>query len=206
MYIPSTFQVTDNSQLHELMEAYNFAAVLTVDPDGLPFATHMPLMLERERGPYGTLVGHMARANPQWRHFQADQDILVMFQGPHAYISPSWYVGAFNVPTWNYAVVHAYGVPRIVEEAGQIQAMLDALVDHHEKTMATPWTADWADPRHEKLIKAVVGFELPITRLEGKFKLNQNKSQADQKGVIQAVDAADHPDGPAMAQLMTRNL
>jgi len=113
MYIPNSHRADDRAQLHGLMRQYNFATLVTQHEDA-PFATHLPFLLDTERGAHGTLLAHLARANPQWRDFVAGREVLVIFQGPHAYISPSWYQVHPSVPTWNYAVVHAYGVPRII--------------------------------------------------------------------------------------------
>lgn len=200
MYIPTLFKEEQLDTLHSLMQAHNFATLITCQA-GTPFATHLPFMLHAQRGPYGTLVAHMARANPQWQHFSTEAEVLVIFQGPHAYITPSWYTSEFNVPTWNYAVVHAYGTPRLIEEPEKIQRMLDELVDYHEAPRTPPWTFEWSE-RHVNLTKAIVAFELPITRLEGKFKLNQNRSAEDRAGVIQGLDSSPAEAERAVATLM----
>ena len=141
MYIPKINQLDHMDEIFALMEAYSFATVVTTDEQGLPFATHMPVLTNRSRGPYGTLISHIARANPQWRHFSKNEEVLVIFHGPHAYISPSWYTGEFNVPTWNYMAVHAYGRPRIVEEKETLQQMLTELVSHFEADLPPSWSA-----------------------------------------------------------------
>ena len=131
MYIPKLFREEDVSVLHALMQTYSFATVVT-QHEGVPYATHLPLTLRPEQGPYGTLIGHMARANPQWRDFgmqgEGEQEALVIFQGPHTYVSPSWYTVHPSVPTWNYAAVHAYGVPEIVDDEAALYTMLQHLV------------------------------------------------------------------------------
>src|SRR5688572_31558658 len=139
MYIPSSFRADNPAELQTLMRRHNFAILVTQqysspgsDRGGAPFATHLPFLLEAERGPRGTLLAHMARANPQWRDFAAGQEALVIFQGPHAYISPSWYEVHPSMPTWNYAAIHAYGVPRVVDDRDRLYRMLEALVDTHE--------------------------------------------------------------------------
>src|SRR5260370_40830619 len=123
MYIPKAFREDDIKTLHTFMREYSFATLVT-QQEGMPFASHLPFLLDREQGPYGTLLAHMARANPQWRDFDGTQEALVIFQGPHAYISPSWYQASLSVPTWNYAVAHAYGQPRIIEDQAILYTLL----------------------------------------------------------------------------------
>ncbi|MEZ4658373.1 MAG: FMN-binding negative transcriptional regulator [Caldilineaceae bacterium] len=209
MYIPKSFAEHDLQTLQTFMQQNAFATLITMAEDA-PFATHMPFVLDAERGSNGVLISHMARANPQWRHFatMAERriDTLVIFQGPHAYISPNWYASEFSVPTWNYTAVHAYGRPVIVEDEQRLQAMLDELVAVYESAMPQPWSAPWGDDRYTNLTKAIVGFEMEITRLEGKFKLNQNRPVADQQGVIAQFTDSTHADERAVAQLMTSNL
>lgn len=201
MYIPRLNRVDHIPTLHQIMEHNNFAALVS-EHDGAPFATHLPLMLDPTRGEYGTLRGHMARANPQWKSFEASREVLVIFQGPHAYISPSWYVPGQNVPTWNYAIVHAYGVPQLVEEPAALEPMLRELVDAHEAHFEHPWSMELPDDYVQTMIKAIVGFEIPIVRLEGKFKMSQNRSAEDRSRVIQALTTGNDPLGPAVAALM----
>src|SRR6476619_6129904 len=135
MYLPKSFQVEDLPELHAFMRAYNFATLVT-QHEGAPFATHLPFLLDAERGPHGMLLAHMARANPQWRDFAAAGEALVIFQGPHAYISPSWYETHPSVPTGNYAVGHGYGRPQSVEDQAMLRHMLETLVDTHEAAFA----------------------------------------------------------------------
>ncbi|MEZ4709803.1 MAG: FMN-binding negative transcriptional regulator [Caldilineaceae bacterium] len=209
MYIPKSFVEHDIPTLQTFIQQNAFATVITMADSG-PFATHMPFVLDPVRGSNGVLISHMAKANPQWRHFahMAAQDIdtLVIFQGPHAYISPSWYASEFSVPTWNYTAVHAYGRPVIIEDEQRLQAMLDELVAVYESAMPQPWSVPWSDARYTNLTKAIVGFEMEITRLEGKFKLNQNRPVADQQGVIAQFQDSAHTDERIIAQRMMRNL
>jgi transcriptional regulator len=201
MYLPKSFRIEDLPELQAFMSAYSFASLVT-QHDGAPFASHLPFMLDAERGSYGTLLAHMARANPQWRDFAAGGEVLVMFQGPHTYISPSWYETHPSVPTWNYAVVHAYGIPRIVEDHASLQRMLERLVDTHEAAFAQPWRMDLPQEYVDTMMRAVVGFEIEITRLEGKFKLSQNRSDRDQQLVTQALAQSEHPLDIGVAELM----
>jgi transcriptional regulator len=135
MYMPKSLQETDRTTLHQLMQMYSFATLIT-QADGMPYANHVPLLLRPDDGPHGTLVGHLARANSQWRHFDADREVLVIFQGPHTYVSPSWYGVHPSVPTWNYAVVHAYDTPRVMDDHDEFYAALSALVQVYEAPSA----------------------------------------------------------------------
>ncbi len=176
MYIPAAFRESRLEVLHALIREHSFATLVS-HVDGQLFATHLPLLLDPARGPNGTLRGHMARANPHWRSFERGDEALVIFQGPHAYISPNWYVAEQAVPTWNYSVVHAYGTPVLVEDAGGIRALLDDTVATFEAPFAEQWsTARAGDEYISHMAQAIVAFEVGITRLEGKRKLSQNRS------------------------------
>ena len=204
MYIPNSFRTDDRAQLHELMRQYNFATLVT-QHEGAPFATHLPFLLDADRGPHGTLLAHMARANPQWRDFAAGGEALVIFQGPHAYISPSWYQSHPSVPTWNYAVAHAYGAPRIIEDHDTLYRMLEALVDTHEAGFAQPWRMELPHDYTDKMMRAVVGFEIEIARLEGKLKLSQNRSEQDQRRVAEMLGESQDPLSVDVAAMMENN-
>ena len=169
MYTPPAFREDDLKQMHTLMNDYSFATLVT-QQDGVPLACHLPFMLNSERGQYGTLLSHMARANTQWQAFDGSQEVLVIFQGPHTYVSPSWYVDnvGVNVPTWNYAVVHAYGKPRLITEQDDLYTLLQALVQKHEAMFEHPWEFQPSDDFMHSKMKGFVGFEMEITRLEGK--------------------------------------
>ena len=201
MYIPRLFKETDQAELHRLIQAHSFGTLIT-QHEGAPFATHLPFLLQFESGPHGTLVGHMARANPQWRDFDADCQALAIFQGPHAYISPSWYKSELSVPTWNYAVVHAYGTPRAIEDHDEIAEILRASVQTYETPLAQPWAFDLPEDYVDKMIRAIVGFAIPITRLEGKFKLNQNRTLEDQQRVVEVLQQQDDVLSADVASLM----
>lgn len=198
MYTPKHFEIHDRDLLFALMDRFSFATLVTVD-GGVPVATHLPYLIERGRGAQGMLISHMARANTQWHTFAADREVLTIFQGEHGYISPSWYTQQPNVPTWNYTVVHAYGRPRIIDDAAAL-AMLAQVIAKHEATYAQPWTMD-----HDyatKLLRGIVAFEIEITRLEGKFKLSQNRTERDQQQVIAALSESSDPLDRALAQQM----
>ena len=186
MYIPHHFQVEDPAPLFDLMRQFSFATLVSTH-EGTPVAAHLPFMLRPDAGPNGTLLGHMARANPQWRSFDPECEVLTIFQGDHAYISPAWYLQHPSVPTWNYAVVHAYGLPRIVEDPDAVKRMLQELVHQHESGFQTPWQMDLPPDYEANMIKGIVAFEITLTRLEGKFKLSQNRGAPDRQGVITAL-------------------
>jgi transcriptional regulator len=188
MYIPPAFREDDLEVLHALMRDYSFAVVVT-QQGGVPVATHLPLLLDSERGAYGTLLGHMARANAQWTGFNGEQEALVIFQGPHTYVTPSWYEPGLHVPTWNYATVHAYGKPRIMTDQGALITLLHTLVQTYESGFEQPWKLDMPDDALQSKLKQIVGFEMEITRLEGKFKLSQNRPEIDQARVAAELQA-----------------
>lgn len=176
MYIPAFNAVTEEAPLWEVMREFNFAMLITA-PDGVPFATSIPFTpLEHSR----KLTAHVARANPQWQHFATAKEVLVVFQAEHAMISSRWYEKHPNVPTWNYAIVHVYGTPRLLD-VDETRAQLIALMEKHGHT------ADMSALSEKYLAgmqNELVGFEIDITRIEGKFKLSQNRSKQDQQNVI----------------------
>ena len=212
MYIPKFNAVTDTALLFDLMRAFSFATLVTTH-EGAPFATHLPFLIYPERGQQGTLVAHMARGNAQWRDLASAEaegrEALVIFQGAHTYISPSWYADhaqdRMNVPTWNYMVVHAYGVPSVIEDETRVRGELRALVDQHEAGFETPWTMDLPEDYLRKQVGAIVAFEMPITRLEGKFKLSQNRSLGDQMRVIERLLASEDPNAREVGAAMRAN-
>lgn len=204
MYIPSWFQEENTEVLHDLMQQFSFATLVTT-VEGRPFATHLPFLLDASTGASGTLRAHMARPNPQWRHFEAGQEALVIFQGPHGYISPAWYEQHPSVPTWNYAVVHAYGVPRLLEDSALIP-LLQAVVTQYEGGREDAWKLDLPEDYLAKMICGIVGFEIEITRLEGKFKLSQNRSLEDRSQVIHTLAESNAPASLELADWMRRTL
>jgi len=204
MYVPKPFAETDRETLFDLIEAHPFGLLVTA-ADGAPVGSHIPFVLDRAAGEHGTLQAHVARGNPQWRGFDGKTDVLCVFQGPHAYISPGWYDPANPaVPTWNYAVVHAYGVPRIVEDPAHLRAQQQALVARFEAGRGEPWTIDSQGADYvDGMLKGIVAFEIPVSRLEGKFKLNQNHPEGNRRGAIVGLRSeAGDPDSLAIAALM----
>ncbi|MBB6097200.1 transcriptional regulator [Deinobacterium chartae] len=195
MYIPSYYEVTDSRILEGFMRQYPFATLVTA-PGGVPFASHLPFVIG---GGNQTLClrAHLARANPQAAHLQRPGEVLVIFQGPHAYVSNRWYASAPNVPTWNYATVHAYGTVRVVGEAERLAHL------HELSETFDPGALGAAPERYlEGMARGTVGFELTVTRLEGKFKLSQNRRPEDQAGVRAALEASADPLEREIARLM----
>src|ERR1700733_11310928 len=201
MYVPKVFAVEDVWRLQDFMEAFNFATIVT-QRDGELTASHIPFLLDRTKEPHGALRAHIAIRNPQIKDLQAGAQALVIFQGPHSYVSPSWYVQPENVPTWNYTVVHAYGVPKIGDRAAMV-ALLKDLTGKHEKGFEQPWDFDPDAAWVQKLLPEIAAFEIKIEKLQGKFKLNQNRTPADRAGVIQALSGSADPIQRSVAELMT---
>ena len=201
MYTPAQFALHDPAALFDLIERYSFG-LLVSQHDGEPLATHLPLLADRTATPQGHLTGHMARANPQWQ--QADgRQVLAVFSGPHAYISPSWYDAANVVPTWNYVAVHVYGTFHAIhDEAGMLQ-IVRKTVQAYEATMPAPWSMDAQADFNAKMLKAIVGFRIDITRIEGKLKLSQNQPRDRQEKVAQALAASTDQNAQEIAALMT---
>ncbi len=202
MYIPPAFRVDDPSTLASFIREHSFATVVSWG-EGVLFASHLPVLYRPEDGSSGTLVSHMARANPQWRHFESGGEVLVMFHGPHAYISPTWYQTQLAVPTWNYAAVHVYGVPSLLSDHDAVVRLLSETIAAYEGTRERPWTGELPDDFRDKLVQGIVAFEIPISRLEGKFKLGQNRSPEDQQGVFDALSRSGNADSLAVVKMMT---
>lgn len=201
MYVPAHFKEENAARIAGVMRANSFATLITFD-GARPFASHVPLVLRPEREPHGALMGHIARANPQWRHFAGGAEVLAIFTGPHAYISPGWYSSPHMVPTWNYVAVHAYGVPRVVQESAALEEILRLTVNEYESGQPAPWQ-DALPPDHKAgMMKAIVGFEIEITRLEAKFKLSQNRTPEDIAGAVAALGQSPSQTERELAALM----
>jgi transcriptional regulator len=200
MYVPTAFEETDQAKLHAFIKAHSFGLLVSTHR-GEPFATHLPFLLERD----GSLAGHMARANPQWQDLDGQQ-VLVVFSGPHAYVSPSWYEADNVVPTWNYVAVHAYGTLRLVEDVPGLTRILAASVETFEGSLPNPWLLDTASDFFQRFVRGVVGFRIEVTRLEGKWKLNQNHPRERRERVVRVLEKAEDPDAREIARLMTEML
>ena len=198
MYIPAAFKINDPAKLAAVMREHSFATLISVH-DGSPFASHLPLLYDAVRGEFGTIRGHMSRANPLWQHFAAGGEALVIFHGPHSYISPRWYVDGDSVPTWNYVVVHAYGIPAVIEDSNWLSALVDETVAKYESDPSLLRPIPPAS--RANLLRGIVGFEIPISRLEGKFKLGQNRSESDRRATHEALVSSDKSDARALSEV-----
>ncbi|MFO1001908.1 MAG: FMN-binding negative transcriptional regulator [Planctomycetaceae bacterium] len=201
MYTPPSFVENDLRTLHDFMDQNSFATLISAGEQE-PFASHLPLLIERDRGTQGVLAGHFARANPHWQMANG-QRVLVIFHGPHAYISPGWVQSKTMVPTWNYVAVHAYGVLRIVDHPDCVRDILTRMVSRYESSREQPWTMDLADQGFiEKLTSAIVGFEVEIDRLEGKWKLSQNHPAERREQIVTGLLETERNDELQIARLM----
>jgi transcriptional regulator len=206
MYVPKAFAVTDREVLHSFIEANSFATLVTT-VEGTPIATRLPMLLDRAAGIHGTLIGHVARANPHWRSFDGNAPALAMFDGPHAYISPHWYATSPAVPTWNYATVHAYGTPRVLDDSRRVEEIVDRLTAKYEAALPQPWSAHEIPAEFKSnLLKAIVGFEMSIDRIEGKFKFGQNRPPEDQVAMLAVIEAGGDARSHELAELIRREM
>lgn len=205
MYVPSSFAETDINVLQDFIEQNSFATLVTLRED-VPFASHIPILLDRNQGEYGQLVGHFAKANPQ-SGTAALEKVLTIFHGPHAYISPSWYETGDLVPTWNYQAVHVYGRYSAIDDPEQLKDVLNQYVNFYEAGQPTPWAMQTVDPEFfDQLLKSIVGFTIDIERIEGKFKLSQNHPVDRQKKVIDALQQQRTENSQAIARQMQDRL
>lgn len=202
MYIPKHFEQSDRGAIFDFMAAHSFATVVTRRGDE-PFASHLPLLVDPATGPHGTLVGHLAKANPQASD-AAGQQALVIFGPVHTYISPTWYAEPNVVPTWNYATVHAYGRWEVLDDPATLRKIVADTVEVHERHMPTPWHVDEAGTLVDALLPQIVGFRITIERLEAKWKLNQNHAQARRDRVVAALETRDDYDSHTIAELIRR--
>ncbi len=209
MYLPKHFEETRVDVLHGLIRAYPFGVLVTLTGGGLD-ANHIPFEVAPDPSPFGTLRGHFARANPIWRQTSPGAEALVIFQGPHTYISPSWYATKRTtgkvVPTWNYAVVHAHGVPRFIDHQAWLRAFVEKLTERHEAQRQEPWKVTDAPADYiNKQVGAIVGLEIPVTRLVGKWKVSQNRSPDDRAGVVEGLKRDTQRSAEAMADLVRQS-
>jgi transcriptional regulator len=207
MYIPASFQQPDTSALHDFIQQHSFGVLVTSPDDtagGALNASHLPLLLDRSCSPNGRLIGHMAKANDQWQ--AADNArVLVIFSGPHAYISPRWYSAQNVVPTWNYVAVHASGTLKLIEDPDRLVKIIRETVNTYEKLLKTPWSLDQPAPEFiDRLLPAIVGFEIDIDVLEGKWKLSQNHDADRRAGVIIGLNETGNTQDAEIATLMSR--
>ena len=203
MYIPPAFAVTDPVKLGEIISANSFGLLISRDGDSF-FASHLPFLFDPRRGKSGVLRCHMAKANRHRQLFKEGEESFVIFNGPHAYISPTWYVAEAAVPTWNYVTVHVHGVPRLLQTEAELEQVLDETVKKHESGMPNPWTPNLPPEMKSKLQQALVGFEIEITRMEGKFKLGQNRSKEDRQKMLEALESSPDSESIRLAEIMRR--
>jgi transcriptional regulator len=208
MYCPAAFRQDDLPTLHAQIQACGLAVVTSSGAQGLQ-ASHLPLLLEPDEGEFGTLYGHFARANPHWRDLAAGAEALVVFSGADAYVHPGWYPAKAEhgkvVPTWNYIAVHAWGQAEVFDEPERLLQLVSRLSERHEQGRPQPWAVSDA-PRDyiDSMLRAIVGFALPIRRLEGKWKLSQNRSSNDQAGVRTGLATSNNPRDHELAARMNR--
>ena len=201
MYMPPKFTESDRGVALAAIKNPGWGYLVGV-ADGVPTAAHLPFLLQGAPGAE-KLVAHMARANPHWQSFADGVEQLVVFAGPHTYVSPRWYAAEPAVPTWNYVAVHVYGVPRVVDDAQEVYAAQKRLVDFHESGTDRPWRLeDMPEDFVAGMLGAIVNFEIPIARIEAKFKLSQNRTADDRKGVIAALGQGEREDSRRIAALM----
>jgi transcriptional regulator len=203
MYVPSSFEIEDKERVDAFLQRYAFATLVSSPPSGI-VATHLPAVVRRTAsGP--VLVGHVARANPHWESMDGATEALAIFLGPHAYVSPTWYATGPAVPTWNYGTVHVYGRPRANADAAFTRDLLDELVLRYERGPGA-WRFEEQPPRFsEQLLSAIVAFEMPVDKLEAKFKLGQNRSLEDRRGTVAGLERSASPEAAALAAFTRSN-
>jgi transcriptional regulator len=207
MYLPELFRVEDVAQMHALMRARPFAALVSAGPSGL-FASHLPTVL-KDDGRYGVIECHLARANPHCRDLAGGGEALMIFQGAEGYITPNWYPskaeGGKVVPTWNFAAVHAYGRPEVVNDADRLRRHVTELTAQQERNQRQPWAPSDAPASFiDAMLRGIVGFRFAITRLEGKWKMSQNRTPQDREGVVKGLASRDRGDDREIAELVAR--
>jgi transcriptional regulator len=206
MYTPKPYIEADLATLHAGIRAWSFGTLITVGPSGVN-ATHLPFLLDEQEGGQGLLTTHLSKKNAQYDDLRAGAETLAIFQGPHAFITPSWYVKQSTFPTWNYTAIHARGTPRVIEERMAIHAVLRRTVALYDTPLGGNWDFDampfdFVAPR----LDMIAAVEIPVRVLEGKYKLNQDRSEEDRRGVIDALERLGDPQGVAMAGLMKQQM
>jgi len=199
VYIPEFNREEDRATILAFMRANPFA-ILVSNVEGVPFATHLPLLID-EKGDQIVVQGHMAKANAHWKSMKESEESLIIFHGPHAYISPSLYENRESVPTWNYAAVHVYGEPTLFTDEESLRATLHRMIDTFESSYMTQWS-ELSEEYQSRMMKHIVGFNIKVKRLEGKFKLSQNRTKGEQAQVIQSLNQSQDSNISGVAQLM----
>lgn len=206
MYVPKNFEQSDIEVLHDLIVTYPLATLVTMSSNGIN-ANHIPLHLLKDKGQYGTLQGHVARANPVWSDIDNSIEALIIFQGPNSYITPTWYPTKQEhgkvVPTWNYVTVHAYGKLRVIDDPVWVKSQLELLTAQQEASFDKPWAvADAPVEFTDKMIGAIVGIEMLITKLTGKWKVSQNQPALNQAGIIEGLKSLNTDEATKFATLV----
>ena len=204
MYNPKYYEVEDRSKLLEFMQTNSFG-ILFSHTGAEPMASHLPFILDENGGEQGLILGHMARANSQWKHADGQQ-VLAIFHGAHAYVSPSWYQEEDTVPTWNYVAVHATGLFKAVEDRTAIEEIVGRITDYYESSQPQPWQADFSTPYADQMVKGIVAFEIEITQLQGKWKLNQNHPEVRRRRVANQLKTMDGDNDRQIAGLIYEDL
>lgn len=209
LYIPKHYENSDVRQLHALIDQHPLGTWVTVGSEGI-VANHIPFLIDAQRGEFGTLVAHIAKANPVWRALADGNESIVIFHGPEAYVSPSWYPSKKEhgkvVPTWNYVAVHAHGPARAIHEHAWLMALVERLTARHEAGRAEPWKVSDAPADYvARRINAIVGIEIPVMRIEGKWKVSQNQPRADMQGIVAGLDGEARTGSAQMARLVEKH-
>lgn len=210
MYVPTFNEENDLPTLHGLIRSRPLGLWSSL-ANGEIVINHIPFVLHENRGEFGTLVGHVARSNTIWKEFSTELESVIVFQGEQAYITPSWYPSKHKhgraVPTWNYVVVHAHGIPRKIEDPEWLLTHLNELTDIHESEQSLPWkVSDAPDDFIDQLLKAIVGIEIPISKLTGKWKLGQNRPEPDKLGLIAGLKSTGEADADALANELNQSM
>jgi len=202
MYIPAAFRVSEEATILSFIERYDFSTIVTSSASDGMVATHVPVLVKRD-GDRVVLQGHVARANEHWRGFDGRTPALAIFHGPHGYVSPTWYATAPAVPTWNYAVVHLYGRPVVTEDRHAVSRILETLVKKYERRRPRPYrTGELTRALYHEMLARIVAFEMPVEKIEAKFKLGQNRSREDREGAVNGLMAEGSPDAATLAAFM----
>lgn len=204
MYLPRHYAVTDRQQLHDFIKGNGFGILFSGNgPE--PVASHLPFILDESAGKQGTLLSHMAGANRQWRHADGQQ-VLTVFQGPHTYVSPTWYEDPETVPTWNYVAVHVYGILKVVQDQERLQSILARITDYYEASLPQPWQAEFTSEYARQMVKRIVVFGIEIDKMQGKWKLNQNHPEERRRRVVDVLKTMPGDNSRGIATLMEPGL
>lgn len=204
LYIPKAFENNDKKKLYDFIQRNSFGILFSQEENG-PFATHLPFLIDENQGENGILIGHMAKQNPHWKNLN-NKEVLVIFSGPHAYISPTWYNEDHTVPTWNYAAVHIYGTFRMINEQDELVELIEKTVNFYESSMTNPWNARFNNKFISGLMNGIIGFEIKINKIEGKWKFNQNHTIERQQNLVKGLRTSNQYHSEEIAEIMEENI